>query len=157
MNTIFLEDSEDSLQDTLNHKKLVKNNCDIIAKEIENRGIIHDNSKLSGEEKIGYDKITNNLKDLKYGSPEYKKSLNQSKNVIQLHYANNRHHPEHFENGVNNMNLVDIIEMVCDWCASCKRTKNGDILKSLEINKKRFNISDQLFDIIKNTIIEYFH
>jgi hypothetical protein len=50
------------------------------------------------------------------------------------------------------MNLFDILEMLIDWCAACKRHADGDINKSIEINTKRFNLSPQLVNIFKNTI-----
>ena len=53
---------------------------------------------------------------------------------------------------VNNMNLFDILEMLIDWVAACKRHADGDINKSIEINTKRFNLSPQLVNILKNTI-----
>jgi hypothetical protein len=52
------------------------------------------------------------------------------------------------------MNLMDIVEMFCDWKASVKRTKDGDINKSIEINSERFKMSPQLVNIFKNTILE---
>lgn len=53
--------------------------------------------------------------------------------------------------GINSMNLVDLIEMICDWKAAGMRHADGDIFRSLEINKERFGMSDQLFEILKNT------
>lgn len=53
---------------------------------------------------------------------------------------------------INNMNLFDILEMLIDWTAACKRHADGDINKSIEINTKRFNLSPQLVNILKNTI-----
>lgn len=50
------------------------------------------------------------------------------------------------------MNLVDLIEMLCDWVAATKRHEDGDILKSLEINQKRFGYSDEFKNILKNTL-----
>jgi hypothetical protein len=68
--------------------------------------------------------------------------------ALKHHYANNRHHPEHFENGINGMNLLDVIEMVCDWKAAAD-------LKGVEPNldylAQRFGISDQLKNIIAAT------
>lgn len=59
------------------------------------------------------------------------------------------------ELGINGMSLFDIIEMVCaDWPAAVKRHADGNLLRSLEINRKRFNISDQLVAIIRNTYRE---
>jgi hypothetical protein len=50
------------------------------------------------------------------------------------------------------MNLVDLLEMVCDWKAATLRHANGDIEKSLEINQKRFGYSDELKAILRNTV-----
>jgi predicted RNA-binding Zn-ribbon protein involved in translation (DUF1610 family) len=50
------------------------------------------------------------------------------------------------------MNLADVVEMLCDWKAASLRHNNGDLEKSIEINRKRFGISDDLFCILKNTV-----
>lgn len=96
------------------------------------------------------------MKNVTYGSKEYKKSLNTLKYALIHRYAENRHHPEHFVSGIDGMNLVDIIEMLCDWKASTLRNRSGDIYKSLELNKTRFNISGQLYKILENTLKTYF-
>jgi hypothetical protein len=54
------------------------------------------------------------------------------------------------------MDLIDILEMLIDWIASSNRTKNGNIRKSLEVNKDRYKISDQLMTILENTVKHYF-
>lgn len=54
--------------------------------------------------------------------------------------------------GVYGMDLLDVLEMLCDWKAATARHADGDILKSLEINRTRFGISDQLYHILKNTV-----
>ena len=81
------------------------------------------------------------------------KIMDRLKNSTYLdhHYANYRHHPEHFENGVNDMNLVDVMEMFCDWYAASKRHVNGNIYKSIDISCERFQIDDQLKQILINT------
>lgn len=56
------------------------------------------------------------------------------------------------QSSINNMNLFDVLEMLLDWYAATKRHNDGDIWKSIEINKDRFGISDQLVEIFKNTI-----
>jgi len=50
------------------------------------------------------------------------------------------------------MDLIDIIEMFCDWVASVERTKNGNIYESIKNNQKRFNYSDDLKTIFENTV-----
>jgi hypothetical protein len=41
-----------------------------------------------------------------------------------------------------------------DWKAATLRHADGDILKSIEINQKRFGYSDDLKEIFKNTVKE---
>lgn len=53
---------------------------------------------------------------------------------------------------VNNMNLFDLLEMICDWLCACKRHADGDIYQSIEINKKRFGMSEQLTQVFLNTV-----
>ena len=52
------------------------------------------------------------------------------------------------------MSLFDLIEMICDWRAATRRHADGDILKSIEINQKRFGYSDELKQIFYNTVKE---
>ena len=56
--------------------------------------------------------------------------------------------------GIYGMSLLDLIEMLADWKAATARHADGDILKSIEINKKRFEIPDQLVGIFLNTLRE---
>ena len=54
---------------------------------------------------------------------------------------------------LNGMNLIDIIEMLCDWKAATMRHTNGDIIRSVEFNQDRFKYSDELKAIFLNTIM----
>lgn len=56
---------------------------------------------------------------------------------------------------IKSMDLIDLIEMISDWKAATMRHDDGDILKSLEINQKRFGYSDELKQILINTL-KYF-
>jgi hypothetical protein len=87
-----------------------------------------------------------------YGSAEYKEFLSQLKPALNHHYAHNRHHPEHFENGIKGMNILDLVEMFFDWVAAAERHENGDILRSIDINAERFNMSGDLVSIFKNSV-----
>lgn len=53
---------------------------------------------------------------------------------------------------VSDMNLIDIIEMLCDWKAATLRHDDGSIYQSLEDNQARFGYSDELKEIMLNTI-----
>jgi hypothetical protein len=74
------------------------------------------------------------------------------KPALDHHYAKNRHHPEHFKNGINEMNILDIIEMLADWKAATIRHNDGNLRKSIEHNAKRFGIDTQLTRILMNSM-----
>jgi len=147
-----MSDKYDSASDTMRHISRVRQLMENMAGEILLRSGEHDKSKLENPEKATFDEVTPLLRGLTYGSPEYNESLAKMKPALDHHYAENRHHPEHFKNGINDMNLVDIMEMLCDWKAATERHADGDIAKSLEINKGRFVMSDQLVGVLKNTV-----
>lgn len=149
-------ESYDSKEDTLEHIDKVRYFLNLMTSELHKRGVYHDNSKLMDPEKEIFDEFTPKLKGLTYGSEEYKSALRAMKPALDHHYRMNTHHPEHYENGVDGMDLLNLIEMICDWKAATLRHADGDIERSLEINKERFGISDQLFSIFKNTVHRYF-
>jgi len=142
----------DSTQDTLAHINRVRGLLEVIAEALILRSLRHDTSKLVEPEKSVIDEYTPKMKEMEYNSDEYNECLSSMSEILNHHYAHNSHHPEFFKNGINGMNLIDLIEMFCDWFAASQRNKNGSIYKSLEIGRKRFGVSDQLYDILKNTI-----
>lgn len=141
----------DSELDTLKHIKRVSTLLSEAGMELIRRGNIHDESKLSGVEKEGFDKWTPLLSGAKYGSDEYKNFLTELKVSLEHHYKHNSHHPEHYEAGIEGMNLFDLLEMILDWIAATERTKDGNIYTSIKYNKDRFHMSEQLVSIFNNT------
>ena len=114
---------------TLRHIETVRNFLNLCIKELLVRQEKHDQSKLESPEIEYYEKITEKLRGVTYNSPEYKKFLEEIKPALEHHYRENRHHPEHFKNGILDMNLIDLIEMLCDWKSSSLRHNDGNILK----------------------------
>jgi hypothetical protein len=141
----------DSKTDTLLHIKRVAQLLTEAAAELIRRANVHDNSKLNSPEKEFFDEYTPKLAGCTYGSDEYKLFLKELKVGLDHHYANNSHHPEHYENGVNGFDLFDLMEMFFDWKAAGERHNDGNIYKSIEHNKTRFNLSEQTVSIFENT------
>lgn len=56
------------------------------------------------------------------------------------------------ESPVNGMNLADVVEMFMDWKAATERHHDGNIRKSITQNRERFGLSDQLAEILGNTV-----
>lgn len=143
---------EDCIKDTKEHIQKVKNNIHTITTNLEKRAEVHDQSKIEQPELDIFVEYTPKLANTTYGSEEYKGHLKGMRKGLEHHYKVNPHHPEHYDNGINGMCLLDLTEMLSDWKAATERHADGDIIKSLEINKERFGISDQLYEILLNTI-----
>jgi hypothetical protein len=144
----------DCTNDTMKHMKRVAELLSGAACELIRRGNVHDNSKLELEEKLIFDEFTPKLKGSTYGSEEYKQDLKEMKPALEHHYSNNPHHPECHANGINGMDLFDLIEMFFDWKAASERHANGNIMESIKINQERFGLSDQIVSILENTATE---
>lgn len=121
-----------------------------IVKSLIWRAITHDLSKYTPTEAKGFIKVIHKLKDSTYGSDEYIESLRSIKPSIDAHYLSNRHHPEHFKEGIQTMNILDFTEMYCDWQAATKRHKDGDIFDSILKNEKRFGYTHNITSLLFN-------
>lgn len=142
----------DSKANTLAHIHEVQALIDDFILHLRTRALQHDASKLKPPEKEIFDLYTPLLNSLEYGSDEYRSALSDLGPALTHHYEHNSHHPEHHKNGVDDMTLIDLVEMLCDWKAASNRHATGNITQSLEINKVRFNLSPQLTRILHNTI-----
>ena len=118
---------------------------------LEKRAWKHDASKLKSPEAEVFEEYGPKLKECTYGSAEYKHNLGEMGRALEHHYEKNDHHPEHFENGVNQMDLFQLFEHLVDCKAASERHGDGDVFKSLSINMKRFEYGDQLYRILLNT------
>ncbi len=137
--------------DTIKHIENVRKYIRLFADKLITRGVDHDRLKLEPPEVEIFTEYTPKLAASTYGSEEYNEFLKEMNVALQHHYANYRHHPEHFAKGINDMNLIDIVEMICDWKAATLRHNDGNLLKSIELNAKRFGYDDQLKQIFINT------
>jgi len=142
--------------DTFRHIERVRNLLNLCVKELLDRAEKHDQSKLSSPEVEAFTEYTPKLATSTYGSAEYDDFKKAIKPALDHHYANNRHHPEHFKNGIGDMTLFDLMEMMVDWKAASERHNDGNIRKSIEINGKRFDMSPQLITIFENTAKDLF-
>lgn len=112
-----------------------------MARQIEARADIHDSSKFGLDEFAGIVHLTKARK-YEYGSPEYE-ALVHNNNAAKIHVKTNRHHLEYWSNGLDDMSLVDVIEMLCDWeIARQQRDIETDIDKTWQARQERFNLSD---------------
>jgi hypothetical protein len=140
---------------TWKHMHQVRRYLKQVTQELEDRALHHDLSKLDEPEAEAFAKANMGmaLHGITYGSDEYKQRIKEILgSALEHHYAENAHHPEYHMNGVDDMTLIDLMEMLADWKAATLRHNDGDIMRSLEINKERFGLSPQLAMILANTV-----
>lgn len=155
-----VEQKYDSRNDTWEHIARVQHFLRRAVINLSERSDLHDESKLVEPELEAFDRMTPRLAELEYGSEEYKASVRELGPALKHHFEHNDHHPEHWPNGIRDMSLLSLLEMLCDWRAASERTKQrfDDPEKvtrfNLAHNKERFGISDELAQILENTCEE---
>ena len=126
-----------------------------IIEELHVRLIKHDFSKLSRPEVKMFADAAERLQAAGGKTFAYRRASGEMGKALDVHYSNNRHHPEHHPNGIDDMTLVDLVEMLCDWKAV---TLGGeiDMEQFLEDAQKRFKLEPQTYNILANTIQHHF-
>lgn len=152
-----MSDMEKMIQDTIAHKIIVShvickfaeylegNGMAEDAKELRDRACVHDNSKLLNKEE--FQALTGIINDKSCLRDAHSALSAFKQDAIELHWKNNRHHPEHFEDA-SRMGKVDRYEFVCDCCA--RSIQYGtDLLGFMETRQKeRFHFPELMFEEI---------
>jgi len=143
----------DYLEDTLSHIHHVQQLLSSFAEQLYRRGQAHDLSKLSDPEKSIFHQNTVAFRRHRLGTQAYDRhGKEQVREALRHHYANNSHHPQHYNNGVKGMCLLDIVEMFHDCVAASKDHGETDPYHWVAANQERFGFSDELASIFRNTI-----
>ena len=106
--------------ETQKHIEKVRKYIRFLTDKLTTRGVNHDAAKLESPEVELFAEHTEKLKNLEYNSEEYKESLAALKPALDHHYATYRHHPEHFADGINDMNWMFYLPCfalgsICTW------------------------------------------
>lgn len=122
----------DSFDDSTEHIRRVQVRYDELIAEAQRRRNAHDLSKFVEPEKSQIDAVRPALKQLAFGSEEYKKLKYDS--FGKLHFAANDHHIQHHTNGLWDMTLPQLEEMIADWKAATETNGPDDnIIASIRI------------------------
>ena len=144
-----------TLNSILKHRQTVRERLLFLADELYKRAYHHDDSKLQLPEikwLIEMDKEPR----YEYGTPGYFEKMKCWDKFFKHHYENNRHHPDHFANGIEGMNLADLCEYIVDIISYYEELHVNNALDTVNKQKERFGFDEQLTQILKNTLIEYF-
>lgn len=147
-----MENDFEVLNDTIVHVQEVKANLQDAIHDLEKRSIVHDLSKFQDPEFSVFCGTRQEFKKANYGTPEYDAVSEKAKVGVQHHHSNNRHHTAYHENGIADMNLMDLMEMLADWKAASRRSPDLSFSDSLPRAYERYGISPDLQMLIENTI-----
>lgn len=153
----YMTDYEKVFVDTLIHKKFFMKSAEILitylttegaidrAKQLKERAIIHDNSKIENYKELeALSKIIDDKSNLKNPRKPLNKYIKKS---IKLHWKNNSHHPEHFKN-IWDMERIDVMEMCIDWHARSLQFGTDFMEFVISKNESRFHFPDCIFSEI---------
>lgn len=158
MNKGFKTRKSSAFTNMLNrHKNYVQSYMFATMQLINTRVVNHDMDKINNDEIFDvYDEHFETLKSIPFGTDEYRNyELEHFKTAHKLHNQQ-RHHfytEEHEQD--TQVNMIDIIEVICDIMASSKQYTNGDVdlenIASVIYNKP--TIKDYVsYDLIYNTV-----
>jgi len=139
------------------HRDYVRLALVFVTQALERRSLEHDASKMLDDEFAGFARINAIARVNKFGTPEYKASMQQEKATIDLHFSRNSHHPERPKllgdaaekdrglpddatywaaHSAARMTFLDVIEMVCDWWGARKGYNDSRMTwpESVEMN-----------------------
>lgn len=142
---------DDVMRETLKHVRRVGNLVLDVVDRLQRRAMRHDDSKFSENEFTAFAEETPKLRELTYNSPEYHAATARLGPALEHHYANNDHHPQYHAGGVSDMDLIQLLEMLCDWKAATERHADGDLVRSIRENAKRFGYSSDIENLLWRT------
>lgn len=150
--TISSQDLIATMQFTLEHVYNVQKFLLEAINALQKRSIEHDQSKFSTQEFETYAYATKRMGECTFGTDAYRQMTHSIGGAIRRHKEVNRHHPEFHPNGIRDMNLIDLIEMLADWKAAGLRPGGkADLMYSIETCQKRFGYDDNFKQMLVNT------
>jgi len=147
-----METNLEVLTDTIIHVDEVRENLQDCIHDLTKRSIVHDRTKFQEPEFSVFCSTRQEFKKANYGTPEYEAVTEKAKVGVQHHHANNRHHTAYHKDGIHDMNLLDILEMISDWKAASRRSPDLTFIESLPKAFDRYDIPPALRQVITNTI-----
>lgn len=133
------------------HRALVHDKMATVSRDINTRARHHDQSSLNGSEFRIYEEHFDELQKYPMFDPRRDAVLKEMRVATMYHHNANDHHPEHFDDGINGMNLIQMIEFVADIMSQSEQ--NGiDVYEMLPLLKDQYDISSQLYQVILNTV-----
>lgn len=140
------------LTDTLMHVAEVQERLEDMIHDLRKRGLCHDRTKFQELEFDTFCRTRPRFKGVKFGTPDYDAVVEEAREAVEHHHHHNRHHTTYYDGGIEDMNLLDVLEMLADWRAAARRSKGQSFEESLPKAFERYNVPEVLREMIGRTI-----
>lgn len=148
---------EKNFEDLLSiHQERVSKVLKISSKELDKRAEIHDTDKINDPRIYEiYKEHFPYLKQLEFGSQEYKEyELKHFEKAHHLH-VQNRHHFYDYRNNLNDINLFDLLEAIIDVDQSSRQYNENYNLDSSVNTIIQKKITDETLEILVRNTLKY--
>lgn len=138
------------------HIKAVNQKMIYCANNLLNRAATHDDSRFYEKEMASSVEPIWNLNNggIEINSEEFILEANKMEEAGDFHFKHNDHHPGFYgdcEDPISEMNLFQIIEMICDLSATSEDAENKTDY-AIALLKAQCSVSEQLEKVIRNTL-----
>lgn len=138
-----------ALAEILRHNGIVSHLLRQLARKLEERADLHDNSKFNWDELEGFIEFKALARVHPFGTEAYYQAQEKYKPAIDLHMSRNPHHPEYYGGDLNKMSLIDFMEMICDWTGATITYARLNFEEGLEVQKQEFDIQPHHLYLIR--------
>ncbi len=137
------------------HKSMITSDMELVSKYLLEKAKTHDDDKIKeGYVKSVYDEHFPLLKQIEFGTDEYRQyELTHFKKAHELH-AQNRHHFYNPVNTQNDTDLFDLIEAMIDIKQSQKQYAEYDIEKIMDTYRSKGMFEMDLEQLIYHTLVK---
>lgn len=139
----------------INHKRAVQRWMQKFSLVLMDRGEKHDNSKLQEPEFSYWCKMDEEPR-YRYGTKEYKDKIERYRPLFEIHWKANRHHPEYFNYHFDDVDLIDLIEMLCDWLSYRDKLSYTEASDLVHQQCQRYGFSEEKEFLLLNTLKNHF-
>lgn len=145
------QELDNYLRDTDEHIAKVQKHMGKAIAKLQAQATVHDLTKYSEDERDIYAVVVPEFSKYEYGTPEHDAVGDKLGPAWEHHKSKNPHHPGYHENGVDGMDLLYFVEMLCDWKAASERDPDQVFAESLEMNLEKYGITGTAANLMRNT------
>lgn len=142
----------------MNYVKALEFASKLVRYKTDVQHVIHQMSSILNERAVTHDQSAFNQMEMQNAfiaiNAEGKNPIDTQQlltTVQDIHFASNPHHPEYHENGVRDMSIFDILELMADWKITSRAKVNTTFDQYLNEQFAVYDVPEYVQSIIRQT------